>query len=144
MDKTTIDWDIDYFSRFMEHNPDTDPGMGVFQKCDGMFDIPVVGVDIISIEKTLLHPLQKRYYMESGFDEDFVITPTLHSISTGNVPLPFRVNHSQFHPTHKLTWEPHQFDYPHSHYVLKGLKHITSGTEEVSFDYNYGSVVYKL
>ena len=55
MDKTTIDWDIDYFSRFLEHDPTSDPGMGVFQKCDGMFDIPVVGVDIISIEKTLLH-----------------------------------------------------------------------------------------
>ena len=64
-----------------------------------MFNISVVGVDIITIEKTLLHPLQKRYYMESGFDEDFVISPTLESILTDNVPLPFRVNHSEFHPT---------------------------------------------
>ena len=143
MDKTKIDWDIDYFSRFVEHNPNTDPGMGVFQNCDGIFNISVVGVDIITIEKTLLHPLQKRYHMESGFDEDFVICPTLESILTNNIPLPFRVNHSEFHPTHKLTWEPHQFDYPHSHYVLEGIKHITSGTE-ISFDYNYGSVVHKL
>ena len=80
MDKTTIDWDIDYFSCFVEHNPNNDPGMGVFQNCDGVFDIPVVGVNIISVEKRLLHPLQKRYRMESGFDEDFVISPTLDSI----------------------------------------------------------------
>ena len=44
----------------------------MFQNCQGRFDIPIVGVDIVNIEKRLLHPLQKRYYMESGFDEDFV------------------------------------------------------------------------
>ena len=143
MDKTKIEWDVDYFTRFVEHNPNTDPGMGVFQCCDGMFSIPVVGMNIVNIEKHTLHPLQKRYYMESGYDEDFVICPTLESIRKNNIPLPFRVNHSQFHPTHKLIWEPHSLDYPHSHYILKGIKPITSGTE-ISFDYNYGSVVYKL
>ena len=97
----------------------------------------------VNIEKHTLHPLQKRYYMESGYDEDFVICPTLESIRKNNIPLPFRVNHSQFHPTHKLIWEPHSLDYPHSHYILEGIKPITSGTE-ISFDYNYGSVVYKL
>ena len=51
MDKSTIDWDVDYFERFLEHHPSTDPGMGVFQKCDGMFDVPVVGVHIVSIKK---------------------------------------------------------------------------------------------
>ena len=66
--------------------------------------------------------------------------PTLHSILTKNISLPFRVNHSQFHPTHKLTWDPHELDYPHSHYVLKAIKHIKSGME-ISFDYNYGSVI---
>ena len=143
MDKTKIEWDVDYFIRFVEHNPNTDPGMGVFQHCDGMFNIPVVGVNIVNIEKHTLHPLQKRYYMESGYDEDFVICPTLESIRKNNIPLPFRVNHSEFHPTHKLIWEPHSLDYPHSHYILEGIKHITSGTE-ISFDYNYGSVIYKL
>ena len=143
MDKTTIDWDVDYFTRFVEHDPNTDPGMGVFQCCDGMFNIPVVGVNIVNIEKDTLHPLQKRYYMESGYDEDFVICPTLESIRKNNIPVPFRVNHSEFHPTHKLIWEPHPLDYPHSHYILEGVKHIKSGTE-ISFDYNYGSVVYKL
>ena len=143
MEKTTIDWDVDYFSRFVNHDPNTDPGMGVFQNCDGTFDIDVVGVDIVNTKKWTLHPLQKRYYMESGHDEDFVICPTLESIIAGNIPLPFRVNHDQFFPTHKLIWVPDQFDYPHSHYVLEGIKHITSGTE-ISFDYNYGSVVYKL
>ena len=54
-------------------------------------------------------------------------------------------NYSQFYlyHTHKLIWEPHALDYPHSHYVLKGVHHVKSGTE-ISFDYNYGSVIYKL
>ena len=143
VDKSTIDWDVDYFDRFDGHNPSTDPGLGVLQRCDGMFDIPVVGVDIVSIKKKETHILQKRYSMESGHDEDYIITPTLHSILTKNVPLPFRVNHSQFHPTHKLIWYPHELDYPHSHYVLKSIKHIKSGME-ILFDYNYGRVVYKL
>ena len=143
VDETKIDWDVDYFSRFVGHDPNTDPGLGVFQNYHGKFDILVVDVDIVTIDKGLLHPLQKRYHMESGYDEDFVICPTVQSILTGNIPLPFRVNHSQFHPTHKLIWEPDQFDYPHSHYILKGIGVIVSGTE-VSFDYNYGDVVYKL
>ena len=143
MDKTTLDWDVDYFDRFDGHSPSTDPGLGVFQRCDGMLDIPIVGIDIVSIQKKEVHFLQKRYYMESEYDEDYVITPTLHSILTKNISLPFRVNHCQFHPTHKLIWDPHSLDYPHSHPTLKGIKHITSGTE-ISFDYNWGSVVYKL
>ena len=63
--KTTIDWDVDYFDRFIEHHTDTDPGLGVFQNCDDKFDIKIVGVDIVSVKKTLLHPLQKRYHIES-------------------------------------------------------------------------------
>ena len=141
VDTTKIDWDEDYFSRFVHHNPTTDPGLGLFQNSNGTFDIPVIGPNIVSIEKKTLHPLQKRYYMESGYDEDYVICPTKQSILTGDIPLPFRVNHSQFHYTHKLIWEPHALDYPHSHYVLKGIKHVVSG-KEISFDYNYGSVIY--
>lgn len=51
MDKTRIDWDVDYFSRFDFHNPSTDPGMGVFQNTDGTFDLPVIGSNIVCIEK---------------------------------------------------------------------------------------------
>ena len=134
---------MDYFIRFCEHNPSTDPGMGVFQRVQGSFEIPVIGQNIVSIEKKTLHPLQKRYFMESGYDEDLVICPTLESIKTGHIPLPFRINHHQFFPTHSLIWIPHALDYPHSHYVLKPIKHIESH-QEVFFDYNYGSVTYKL
>ena len=81
--------------------------------------------------------------MKSGYDEDYVICPTLQSILTGRIPKPFRMNHSQFRPTHKLEWKPHRFDHPHSHYVLVGKHKITARTE-TTFDYNYGSVVYKL
>ena len=144
MGTTKIDyWDVDYFSRFVDHDPTADPGLGLFQNTDGMFDLPVIGPNIVSILKKNLHPLQKRYSMESGYDEDYVICPTTQSIMTGDIPLPFRINHSQFHPTHKLIWEPASLDYPHSHYVLKGVHYVYSNSE-ISFDYNYGSVVYKL
>ena len=143
VDKTKIDWNEDYFNRFVYHDTKTDPGLGLFQSTDGIFDLPVVGPNIVSIEKRNLHPLQKRYHMESGYDEDYVICPTTQSIMKGDIPLPFRVNHSQFHPTHKLIWVPHALDYPHSHYVLKGVQHVNSG-DEISFDYNYGNVIYNL
>ena len=134
---------MDYFLRFPHRNPHTDPGMGVFQRGKGSFEIPVVGPNILSINKKTIHPLQKRYYMESGYDEDLVICPTLESIRTGHIPLPFRINHDQFFPTHSLIWIPHALDYPHSHYVLKPKKHVESD-QEVFFDYNYGPVIYKL
>ena len=51
MSTSTIDWDYDYFSRFVDHDPDTDTGLGVYQNCDGQFDISVVGKNIVSIEK---------------------------------------------------------------------------------------------
>lgn len=143
MSTSKIDWDVDYFERFWEHNPNTDPGMGVFQKHTGTFTIAIVGTDIVCIQKIHLHALQKRYHIESGYDEDYVICPTLESIITGDIPIPFRVNHSQFFATHKLTWVGHALDYPHSHWILEGRREIQSNTE-VSFDYNYGSVVYKL
>ena len=117
------------------HDPDQDPGLGLFQRCDGQFDLEVVGENIVSVNRKLLHPLQGRYVMDSGYDEDFVICPTLKSIQTGNVPLPFRINHSECNPTHELVWIPHALDYPWSHHVLKGKRVITSRTE-IRFNYN--------
>ena len=70
--------------------------MGLFQRHHGKFNLSVISDDIVSIHKTSVHPLQKRYYMESGYDEDFVICPTLQSIQSGNVPLPFRVPSESF------------------------------------------------
>ena len=120
-----------------------DPCLGLFQRHHGKFNLLVINDDIVSIPKRLVHPLQKRYYMESGYDEDFVICPTLQSIQSGEIPLPFRVNHSQFHFTHKLVWVPHECDYPHSHYKLEGVRELEPSTE-ITFDYKFGSVVYKL
>ena len=59
MGTTKIDWDVDYFSRFVDHDPTADPGLGLFQNTDGMFDLPVIGPNIVSILKKNLHPLQK-------------------------------------------------------------------------------------
>ena len=84
--------------------------------------------------KTQVHPKQRRYQMESGYDEDYVIVPTLKSILEGDVPLPFRVNHCTDKPTHKMGWISHRNDYPYSHPVLEGLREIAIGTE-VTFNY---------
>ena len=46
--------------------------MGLYQNCYGQFDIDVVGKDVVSIDRRFLHPLQRRYQMKSGYDEDFV------------------------------------------------------------------------
>ena len=136
VDKTTLEWDFDYFRGLKGHNPRTDPRMGVFQNHDGQFNLLVIGDDIISIEKTKLHSLQRRYQMESGYDEDFVIVPTVQSIITGDIPLPFRVNHCESNPTHELCWISSTHDYPDSHWMLKGVKEIESGTE-ITFNYNF-------
>ena len=134
MKKTTVR-DYEHFKSIPGHDPDQDPGLGLFQSRDGKFDLECVHENIVTIPKQFVHPLQLRYVMDSGYDEDFVICPTLKSINTGNVPLPFRINHSECNPTHELVWIPHALDYPHSHHVLKGKRVITSKTE-VTFNYN--------
>ena len=133
-DKTRLTWDSKYFKNRRGHKPRTDPGLGLFQHYHGQFDLHVFGADIVSIERKNLHSSQRRYQMESGYDEDYVIVPTVDSIKDGEVPLPFGVNHCGKNPTHRLRWVPHSKDYPHSHYVLEVLREIRSGTE-VTFDY---------
>ena len=138
-------WDYGYFGlgHVPDHNPRTDPRLGLFQNKKGKFDLPVTGKDIVSMERKELDPSQVRYVMESGYDEDFVIVPTLRSIKSGEIPFPFRVNHDSHNPTHKLIWVPDKHDYPHSHYVLEGRREIDKGTE-ITFDYNYKiAIVYK-
>ena len=70
--KTNVPRDLDYFERFDGHSPTNDPCLGLFQRECGKFDIPVVGLNIVSILREDVHPLQKRYIMESGFREDCV------------------------------------------------------------------------
>ena len=72
--------------------------------------------------------------MDSDYDEDYVIVPTVKSIVPADVPLPFRVNHSSSNPTHQLVWHSHNRDYPHSHPVLEGIREIDIDTE-VTFNY---------
>ena len=143
MDDTKLLYDVGYFERFQTHDIYTDPRMGLFQLHYGKFDIHVVGKNIISVLTSALHPLQKRYRIESGYDEDYTICPTLESILTGNVPLPFRMNHSHDNPTHKLCWISGECDYPDSHPMFEGIHEIDSRTE-VTFDYKLGPpIIYK-
>ena len=136
VDKTNVKWDLDYFKGVKGHNPRTDSRRGLFQNHHGQFDLHVFGDNIISIKKTELHSSQRRYQMDSGYDEDYVIVPTLESIKTGDTPLPFRVNHCSNEPTHYLDWVEHRHDYPDSHPVLRGKREIKIGTE-VTFNYKF-------
>ena len=134
VDDTEVPWDREYFKGKRGHDTRKDPRKGLFQNHHGKFDLHVFGDNIVSVEKTKLHPRQRRYPMDSGYDEDYVIVPTMESILSGDVPLPFRVNHSSSNPTHKLVWHSHSRDYPHSHPVLEGVCEIDIGTE-VTFNY---------
>jgi hypothetical protein len=136
VDKSTLVWDLGYFGDIRGHDPRTDPRQGLFQEHHGKFNLDVIGPDIVSMDRTQLHPSQVRYVMESGYDEDFVIVPTLLSIQSGEIPLPFRVNHDSHNPTHRLVWVPDGDDYPHSHYMFEGLREIKIGTE-ITFDYKF-------
>jgi hypothetical protein len=98
--KSTVPFDLITFP-----DADDDPGMGVFQIHPGAFTLNVVGGDnVISIDKTDLHPLQVKYQMDSGYDEDKVIVPTLESIQSGDIAKSFRVQHSAGRPNHKMVW----------------------------------------
>ena len=119
-------------------------GLGVFQQIVG--SIPtiyfnVVGTDIVSVLKTDLHELQKAYQMDSLFDEDYVIVPTVKSIRTGNIPVAFRIQHSKRSPTHKMTYhlDPDGRDYPFSYprIIPNELYRYLGSMTELTFDYNY-------
>ena len=117
--------------------PDCDGniGLGVYQNRTGACLFRVVGPNVESIDKSAIHRLQKPYAIQSAYDEDKVIVPTVDSIRLGNIPVPFRVQHSSDSATHKLDYHEHALDYPFSYPVLVPNGIIVAGTE-ISFDYN--------
>ena len=60
--------------------------------------------------------------MESEYNEDYVIVPTLKFIQNKDIPLPFKVNHCENEPTHRMDWISHKNDYPDSHPVLRDIR----------------------
>ena len=116
---------------------DTDEGLGVFQDIGGRSHIDVRGNGIESILLVDIHPLQNKYKMESGFDEDYVIVPTVDTIRSGDVPIPFRIQHSD-DPTHEMDWveDGGGRSYPHSHYVIRPKMYLNANTE-ITIDYNF-------
>ena len=75
----------------------------MFQILNGGFSIPFkFDKDIVSIQLKEMTSEQKRYCVDSGFDEDYGIVPSVDSILNGTIPLPFRVQHSKDKPTHEL------------------------------------------
>ena len=138
VDDSELPWNYNYLKGKRGHDPSRDPHQGLFQNHHGKFDLHVFDDNIISMEKTKLHSKQRRCQIDSDYDEDFVITSTLTSIKlrSGDMSLPFRVNHSSTKPTHKLIWFSHSRDYPCSHPVLpvEGVYEIYIETE-VTFNY---------
>lgn len=119
-------------------NTDSDPGLGSYQMVSGSYTFYVKHPTIIeSIDKTSVHALQVPYMMDSGYDEDKVIVPTVSSIMSGTVHYTFRFQHSEENPTHYLDWKDDRWgrDYPHSHPVLKPKRRL-EGNTELTFDYN--------
>ena len=114
---------------------DDDPGMGVFQQVIGRFTLKVLGDTVQSIDKTDIHPRQVKYQMDSGYDEDKVIVPTLESILSGDIAMAFRVQHSRGRPTHRMDWfeDTRGRDYPYSYPILRPIQVCTG---EITFDYN--------
>ena len=128
--KSEVDIDLVSF-------PDTeDPGMGLFQLKKGLFKIKIIGSgDVESIPRTRVHRLQREYMIDSGFDEDNVIVPTLDSIRTNTIHIGFRVQHTHVNPTHYLDWEDTGKDFPHSFPFLYPRRILEVDTE-ITFNYN--------
>ena len=120
---------------------DADPGMGLWQLCEGQFPILVTGLNVQSILKTEVHRDQRPYMMDSGYDEDYVIVPTLDSIRTDDIHIGFRLQHCSINttpgPTHKMDWRecPLGNDYPYSFPILLPLRQLDIDTE-LTFNYN--------
>ena len=134
--KSEIEVDLEYFSK---EEIDPDPGLGVFQIVDGRFSIPFkFDDDIVSIPFKDVTSEQRRYCVESAFDEDYGIVPSVESISNGTIPLPFRVQHDKDEPTHVLKWIVTGDDYPLSYPYLdiKNDDEIIKKGVEITFDYN--------
>ena len=68
---------------------DNDPGLGVFVSDFYPLVRPLTldfrGHGVESILKTKMNKLQNNYKVDSAFDEDYVIVPTMESILSGDI-----------------------------------------------------------
>ena len=87
---------------------DNDPGLGVFVGDHYPLVRPLTldfrGYGVESILRTKMNKQQNNYKVDSAFDEDYVIVPTMESVLSGNIHPSFRVQHDEENPTHKLEW----------------------------------------
>ena len=111
-----------------------DPGLGLFTKRPNSFiTINFKGPNTVSIPATDCTDKQKKYQLDSGFDEDNRIVPTRRSLLSGFVDFYFFINHNSINPTHKLIWNDDDgVGFPQ----LLPLRKL-GRDEEITFDYNY-------
>ncbi len=109
-------------------------GLGVFStrnipmNMKGRFEIKFNGLHVY---KTTMTSLQRRYAIESGYDEDYVVVPSHDDIISGRIGFSWRINHNSHNPTHKLCWDDTVGD---EHPYLEPLRKIKIG-QEITFDY---------
>ncbi len=103
-------------------------GLGVFSTMEGRFKIRFNGLHVC---KTIMTSLQKRYAIESGYDEDYVVVPSHDDILSGGIGFSWRINHDSHNPTHILCWDDTVGD---EHPYLKPLCKVKIG-QEITFDY---------
>ena len=111
-----------------------DTGLGLFTKRDNSFiTITFRGPNTVSILTTDCTDKQKKYQVESGFDEDYSVVPTKLSLRSGFVDVYFFINHDSNNPTHKLIWNDNDgVGFPQ----LLPLRKL-GRDKEITFDYNY-------
>jgi hypothetical protein len=127
-------WEIrpSHVSRDIRFN-DKKIGLGVFSTRRSFRTIHFNGVHQL---KTTMTSQQRDYGIESGFDEDYVFTPTDKDITNNMLSHSWRINHSIKNPTHELHYDPVMCpQHPHGHSCLTPLRWLDSG-DEITFDYN--------
>ena len=120
-----------------------DPGFGLFQNFDGekkiKFLCPKGSITTIPCEshKFTTGDQQHKYGIDSAIEDCVIIVPTQKSIDDRTIAFPFRVQHKEDDPSHKLMWvsDERGRDYPHSYPQLIPLRPLRKG-DEVTFDYN--------
>ena len=78
----------------------------------------------------------RRDYAVCSYDINYVVTPTVVDIQTGNLRYCWMINHSTKDPTHIVDWDNTESQsYPYGRGVLIPLRTVEKGGE-LTFDYN--------
>ena len=120
-----------------------DPGLGVYMKKFTSYTgqikllIRFTTADTVVVSSEKCTAQQRKYAVDSGFEERKLIVPSLESLAQNRLDFYFYINHDSTDPTHKLCWNSDESgrDFPYSHPYLIPLRALKAG-EELTFKYN--------